>query len=158
MSKKINTFKYENNSCLTKEYFVKRDYKTYLAGRLSINSILIKISDAYTNQQKKFFLPFTLIPFYLSIPRNIFNYFISQILSTNKNLENNIFNEIIIDEKKIEKYIKIIVSNYKLFENNSILFEEKKLEKENFYLFINTKTYIITIIPPYIELSKNEKK
>ena len=158
LSKKINTFKYENNSCLTKEYFVKRDYKTYLAGRLSINSILIKISDAYTNQQKKFFLPFTLIPFYLSIPRNIFNYFISQILSTNKNLENNIFNEIIIDEKKIEKYIKIIVSNYKLFENNSILFEEKKLEKENFYLFINTKTYIITIIPPYIELSKNEKK
>lgn len=160
MNEKINIYKFENNTCLLKKFYVKRDYKTYLAGRLSINSILIKIVDINNNLQKDFFLPFILIPFYFSIPRNIFYYFISKILSINKNEENNDFNynDINIDERKIEKNLKLISTNYKLFDNNSILFEAKKLEKEIFYLFINDKTYTITIIPPYIELSKNEEK
>ena len=164
--KKINNFIFDNNSCLTKEFYVKRDYKVYLAGKLSINSILIKIVNIDSDEERKFFLPFIIIPFYLSVSRNNFYYFISKILSINNNNSNsllekqekNIFNTIIIDEKKIERYLRIISLNNKLFDNNSILFDEKILEEETFYFFMDNNTYIISIIPPYIELSKNENK
>ena len=159
--KKIKFSKFENNSCLSKEFFVKRDYKKYLAGKLSINSILIKIVDIGNFLEKYIFLPFFIIPFFLSISRNDFYFFISKILSINKenNLggNNNIF-KIIIDESKIIKYSKLIASNNQLFDNNSILFDNKILKEEIFYLFINNKTYSIAIIPPFIELSKNEEK
>ena len=160
---KINNFMFDNNSCLTKEFYVKRDYKVYLAGKLSINSILIKIINVENNEEQQFFLPFILIPFYLSISRNNIYYFISKILSINndKKLENqgeNKFNKLFIDERKIERYLRIISLNYQLFDNNSILFDDKTLEEETFYFFMDNNTYTISIIPPYIELSKNQNK
>ena len=105
MIEKINIYKFENNTCLSKEYYAQRDYKTYLEGRLSINSLSIKIVDINTNNQKNIFLPFMLIPFFLSIPRNIFYFFISQILTIKSRQNNNnfSFNDIIIDETNIEK-------------------------------------------------------
>ena len=156
--KKINNFKFEHNSCLTKEFFVKRDYKIYLAGKLSINSILIKITNVENNEEKNIFLPFIIIPFYLSIERNIFYFFISKILSINYKEGNINLHKIFVDERKIENYLKIISLNYQSFNNNSILFDEKKLEEKTFYFFMDNNTYIISIIPPYIELSKNEEK
>ena len=160
---KINNFMFDNNSCLTKEFYVKRDYKVYLAGKLSINSILIKIINVENNEEQQFFLPFILIPFYLSISRNNIYYFISKILSINndKKLENqgeNKFNKLFIDERKIERYLRIISLNYQLFDNNSILFDDKTLEEETFYFFMDNNTYTISIIPPYIDLSKNQNK
>ena len=156
---KINIFICENKTYISKEFYVKRDYKIYLAGKLSINSILIKFIELDTKQEKNIFLPISIIPLYLSIPRNIFYFFISKILTINNNSEyNNIFNEIIIDEQKIEYFFKIISSNIQLFDCNSILFDDKILEEEPFYLFIKDKTYNISIIPPYIELSKNSEK
>ena len=161
---KIYIFKYEQNYCLTKEFYTKRDYKTYLAGKLSINSVLIKIINIKNNKETNIFLPFEIIPFYLSIQRIIFCFFISKILSIYKKPkeldkeENNYTNKIIIDEKYFEKYLKIIVSNYQLFDSKSILFDEKKLMEESFYLFIDEDIYSLTIIPPSIELTKNEGK
>ena len=67
-------------------------------------------------------------------------------------------NKIFIDEKKIEKFIRIISINLSLYDNNSILFDDKKLEEETFYLFINNNVYSLTIIPSYIQLTKNENK
>ena len=159
LTSKINIFIFDNNTYISKEFYVKRDYKIYLAGKLSINSILIKIVELDSKQEKNIFLPFLIIPLYLSVPRNIFYFFISKILTINNNSEyNNIFNEIIIDEQKIEYFFKIMSSNIQLFDYNSILFDDKILEEETFYLFIKDKTYNISIIPPYIELSKNSEK
>ena len=45
-----------------------------------------------------------------------------------------------------------------LFDNNSILFDDRILEEETFYFIIKDKTYSISIIPPYIELSKNSER
>ena len=161
--KKINISKYDNSSSMIKEFFVKRDYKTYLAGKLSINSVLIKIVNLKNGQERNISLPFIIIPFYLSIPRDVFSFFVSKILfmqNVNKNEkeENKSIDDIDLDIRKIEENLKIIVSNFCLFEKNSILFDEKKLEKEIFYLFIDDNTYSLSIIPPYIELSKNEEK
>ena len=162
--KEINTFKYDKNFNLTKEYYAKRDYKTYLAGKLSINSVIIKIINIKNNQETNIVLPFGIIPFYLSLPRKIFYFFISKILSFNKNCEklengdSNTSNEIIINEKLLERYLIIIALNNQLFDNKAILFDDKKLIKESFYLFIDEKVYSLTIIPPFIELTKNEEK
>ena len=66
--------------------------------------------------------------------------------------------KISVDRKLIEKYLRIISTNFILFDNNSTLFEEKKLKKEIYYLFLCNKICSISIIPPYMELSKNENK
>ena len=158
--KKIHFSKLDHNTSMIKEFYVKRDYKKYLAGKLSINSVEIKLVNQKNGLIKNIPLPFIIIPFYLSLPRDIFYFFISKILSFNNNekIEQKDVCDIIVDTKKIEKYLRVIGFNYSLFDTNSILFDEKNLEKEIFYLFVKDNTYILTIIPPYIELSKNEEK
>ena len=158
--KKIHFNKLEHNSSMIKEFYVKRDYKIYLAGKLSINSVQIRIVNTQNGLSKSIPLPFIIIPFYLSLPRNIFYFFISKILSVSNNGKELKIDDcnIIADTKKFEKFFRLISFNHSLFDSNSILFDEKKLEKEIFYLFKDDNTFSLTIIPPYIELSKNEEK
>ena len=161
LSKKIIVFKYDDSLCMTKYFYSKKNYNKYLEGKLSINSISIKITNLENGYENKIILPFDVIPFYLSIPINIFCFFISKILLLNNFLENeetNILDKIFIDRKLIEKYLRIISTNFILFDSNSTLFEDKKLKKEVYYLFLGNKICSISIIPPYIELSKNENK
>ena len=161
LSKKIIVFKYDDSLCMTKYFYSKKNYNKYLEGKLSINSISIKITNLENGYENKIILPFDVIPFYLSIPINIFCFFISKILLLNNFLENeetNILDKIFIDRKLIEKYLRIISTNFILFDSNSTLFEDKKLKKEVYYLFLGNKICSISIIPPYIELAKNENK
>ena len=155
LSKKIIVFKYDDSLCMTKYFYSKKNYNKYLEGKLSINSISIKITNLENGYENKIILPFDVIPFYLSIPINIFCFFISKILLLNNFLENeetNILDKIFIDRKLIEKYLRIISTNFILFDSNSTLFEDKKLKKEVYYLFLGNKICSISIIPPYIEL------
>ena len=161
LSKKIIVFKYDDSLCMTKYFYSKKNYNKYLEGKLSINSISIKITNLENGYENNLVLPFDVIPLYLSIPINIFCFFISKILLLNNFLENeetNILDKIFIDRKLIEKYLRIISTNFILFDKNSNLFEDKKLKKEIYYLFLGNKICSISIIPPYIELSKNENK
>lgn len=161
LSKKIIVFKYDDSLCMTKYFYSKKNYNKYLEGKLSINSISIKITNLENGYENNIILPFDVIPFYLSIPINIFCFFISKILLLNNFLENeetNILDKISVDRKLIEKYLRIISTNFILFDNNSTLFEDKKLKKEIYYLFLGNKICSISIIPPYMELSKNENK
>ena len=161
LSKKIIVFKYDDSLCMTKYFYSKKNYNKYLEGKILINSISIKITNLENGYENNIVLPFDIIPFYLSIPINIFCFFISKILLLNNFIENkeaNILDKIYIDRKLIEKYLRIISTNFILFENNSTLFEDKKLKKEIYYLFLGNKICSISIIPPYIELSKNENK
>ena len=161
LSKKIIVFKYDDSLCMTKYFYSKKYYSKYLEGKLSINSISIKITNLENGYENNIVLPFDVIPFYLSVPINIFCFFISKILLLNNFLENeetNILDKIFVDRKLIEKYLRIISTNFILFDNNSTLFEDKKLRKEIYYLFIGNKKCSISIIPPYIELSKNENR
>lgn len=161
LSKKIIVFKYDNSLCMTKYFYSKKNYNKSLEGKLSINSISIKITNLENGFEKYILLPLDVIPFYLSIPIKIFCFFISKILLMNnfsEKEETNILEKIFIDRKLIEKYLRIISTNFILFDNDSTLFEDKKLKKEIYYLFIGNKRCSISIIPPYMELSKNENK
>ena len=88
LSKKIIVFKYDDSLCMTKYFYSKKNYNKYLEGKLSINSISIKITNLENGYENNIILPFDVIPFYLSIPINIFCFFISKILLLNNFLEN----------------------------------------------------------------------
>ena len=160
LKKQISSFKSDKEIILTKKYEGNINYNKYILGELSIKSIGIKIHNIAKNLEKILYLPYSIIPFYLSVSQNIFNYFIYKILilfENSQKLTDN-FSKISIDEFQILKNLNDFASCYEIFNNYSYLFDDYKISENSYYYFCYDEIFILTIIPPNIELTKNDGK
>ena len=118
---------------------------------LNLYSFCIKLLDLENNEIQSIFLPLNIIALYYSLSYDNFLFFISKIIESKQ--EENIIN---INEEIIKEItFNLINSDIDLFENDSNFFFNKS-EFINTYPFIKKdKILKIQIIPPKIELIKN---
>ncbi len=148
-----NNENYNNKFILNKSFSISRNKKENIT--LNLYSFCIKILDLENKEIQKLYLPFNIINLYYAISYDNFLVFLSQILEVNPNdnllkIHINNLNNIIHDFTNINKI--------KLFDFDSIFFSNTPQIINSFSFIKKDKEFKLVIIPPKIELIKNNIK
>ena len=139
-----------NPSYCKKAYFYTKQFSPIKIS-LSINSISFEITNLQTNESTTLNLPLSIIPFYYAIPFDIFLLFITKIIEMSSDV-----NKIKIDHNSVIKYVKEISNDIDLFNTNSS-YCSNSLSKLSYDWLIEDCHFKITIIPPRLEISQENK-
>lgn len=139
----------KNNFHLTKKFITGKNKKDEII--LNLNSFCIKFLNYENKEVQRLYLPFDIIPFYYAFSYDNFMYFLSKILDVNSNenftkLKTETINNIINDFLNLDTEI---------FNSDSNFFSNKSQEIKSFPFLKNNTQLKIQIIPPLIELIKN---